>query len=45
MHVAFIFVPFRSGKFGCDTTKAWAENTIKVILGLSAKTGTFGTSS
>jgi len=32
MHVAFIFVSFRFGKFECDTTKAWAENSIKVIL-------------
>src|SRR5690606_1743130 len=31
MHVAFIFVSFRPGKLECDTTKAWPENTIKVI--------------
>ncbi len=30
--VASIFVPLRSGNFDCDMTKAWAENTIKVIL-------------
>src|SRR5690606_19736875 len=38
MHVAFILVSFRPGKLKCDTTKAWPENTIKVILAGAPKT-------
>ena len=32
MYVAFIFVPFRSGKFDCARPRCGRESTVKVTL-------------